>query len=94
MANKPKKLTPRLAIEYHCWQCLGLYMDGKIDCQSVACPLYPWMPYRRLEPRFTMISYSPRRRGKVLWEDCSPKLTDEQKKEIVKRLRGKKTDKK
>ncbi len=39
------KLTNRQAIIAKCADCMGLYVDGKLDCQIPDCPLYPLMPY-------------------------------------------------
>ena len=34
------------AIAAKCADCMGLYVDGRIDCAVEDCPLYPFMPYR------------------------------------------------
>jgi hypothetical protein len=39
------KLTNRQAIIAKCADCMGLYVDGKLDCTIPDCPLYPLMPY-------------------------------------------------
>ena len=41
------KLPPKQAILAQCYQCLGCYADGKVDCEIPDCPLYPYMPYRK-----------------------------------------------
>ncbi len=41
------KLPPTKAIKAHCYHCLNLFLDGKIDCEIRDCPLYPYMPYRK-----------------------------------------------
>jgi hypothetical protein len=38
--------TRRQAMLGKCFDCMGGYRDGKVDCRVPACPLYPWMPYR------------------------------------------------
>lgn len=40
-----KRLTPTQAIVGKCADCMADYVDGRIDCNSPECPLYPWMPY-------------------------------------------------
>ncbi len=30
-----------------CFDCMGHYHDGKMDCEQPHCSLYQWMPYRR-----------------------------------------------
>ncbi len=41
-----ERLTLRQMILAHCYDCMGRYADGKIDCKIPECPLYPRMPYR------------------------------------------------
>lgn len=41
-----KKLTFKQAIYARCFDCVGYYADGKIDCDMPECPLYPFMPYK------------------------------------------------
>ena len=38
-------LTPREAIKAWCYDCVGFYDDGKMDCERDDCPLHPYMPY-------------------------------------------------
>jgi energy-coupling factor transporter ATP-binding protein EcfA2 len=33
------------AIKAACYQCMGYFLDGRIDCKITSCPLYPFMPY-------------------------------------------------
>lgn len=40
-----KHLTRGEAILAKCYDCCGYYLDGKVDCQIPACPLYSFMPY-------------------------------------------------
>lgn len=40
------KLTQRQAILAKCYDCMGGYGDGKMNCGIPGCPLYPLMPYR------------------------------------------------
>jgi len=41
-----EKLTFRQAIIANCYDCMGYYVDGKVDCELKDCPLYPFMPFR------------------------------------------------
>ena len=40
-----KLLSPQQAIRARCYDCMGFYDDGKVDCESETCPLHPYMPY-------------------------------------------------
>jgi len=40
-----KKLSPLQAIKAYCYDCMGYYADGIVDCENPLCPLYPQMPY-------------------------------------------------
>jgi hypothetical protein len=82
-----KKPTRKQAIEYQCHECMGNYADGKIDCECVRCPLYTYMPYRRLEPELGVFLYSPRAKGKVLIKDIQARITPDQRKAAAERLR-------
>ncbi len=42
------RLTRKQAINAKCYDCMGGYVDGKVDCQIEDCPMYPWMPYRNI----------------------------------------------
>lgn len=46
-----RDLTMKKAILSKCYDCNGYYSDGKTDCRSPRCPLYPFMPYREGGPR-------------------------------------------
>lgn len=41
-----KRLTQRQAIYAKCFDCMGGYTDGKMDCLIPSCSLYQWMPYK------------------------------------------------
>ena len=41
-----KKLPRGAAIFAKCFDCMGYYADGKVDCHIPNCPLYNYMPYR------------------------------------------------
>ena len=32
----------------HCCECMGYYVDGKMDCECPWCILYPLMPYGKM----------------------------------------------
>jgi hypothetical protein len=38
-------LTARQAILANCCECMGYYVDGRINCDQPSCPFYKWMPY-------------------------------------------------
>lgn len=40
------RITPSQAIKAKCYECMGYYADGKIDCGIETCPLYPFMSYK------------------------------------------------
>ena len=44
--QRGKRNTPREAIWGKCYDCMGFYADGMVDCGCPECPLYRWMPYR------------------------------------------------
>ena len=41
------KLTFKQAIYARCYDCMGMYADGKVDCKMPHCSLYPFYPYRK-----------------------------------------------
>jgi hypothetical protein len=43
---KGNKLTALEAIQAFCFECLGGYADGIVDCQCYNCPLYDHHYYR------------------------------------------------
>jgi hypothetical protein len=43
---KGEKNTLTQAIRARCYDCMGFYEDGMMDCKCSLCPLYPWMPYK------------------------------------------------
>lgn len=44
-----RRITYRERCLALCYDCMGYYADGKRDCQSPLCPLYPVMPYRGMK---------------------------------------------
>jgi len=51
-----KCISRSFAMKCKCEDCMGLYKDGRVDCEVTGCPLYPWMPYRKLDASFEIIS--------------------------------------
>lgn len=45
-SSKGEKLHRTDAILAYCYDCMGFYEDGRMDCNCPKCPLYPWMPYK------------------------------------------------
>ena len=46
-----QRLTQRQAILAKCYDCLGYYADGKVCCEITDCPLFPYMPYRKVSEK-------------------------------------------
>jgi hypothetical protein len=42
--GKPVGKAP--SIKAKCYDCMGGYPDGAMDCELFRCPLYPFMPYK------------------------------------------------
>lgn len=40
-----QRLTLKQAVIAHCYDCMGYFADGKVDCNMPDCPLYPHMAY-------------------------------------------------
>lgn len=60
-----------------CWQCLGYWADGKVDCENRKCPNYFYQPYRKLEPDYWWRKYNPRHKGMVTFEDSKREFSEE-----------------
>jgi hypothetical protein len=41
-----KRLQRGQAITAKCYDCMGCFSDGKVDCLIPMCPLYGFMPYK------------------------------------------------
>lgn len=41
-----EKLTYMEAVHAKCAECCCGYVDGRLDCGILACPLYQFMPYK------------------------------------------------
>ncbi len=48
---KKMPLTRGAAILAKCCDCMGYYTDGRADCRTEGCPLYPFSPYRDKETK-------------------------------------------
>ena len=44
-----ERLTPREAIIAKCADCNAGYIDGLYECEMPDCPLYGYMPYRKIK---------------------------------------------
>jgi hypothetical protein len=44
-----EKLGKWQMIRAKCFDCMGGYPDGAVDCQVYRCPIYPAMPYKGRE---------------------------------------------
>lgn len=42
-----KSLYGSEAIIAKCYDCMGYYGDGEIDCEDPECPLYLYMPFKK-----------------------------------------------
>ena len=42
--------SPKQAMLAKCYDCMGYYTDGTVDCHIPICPLYPFMMYREEKP--------------------------------------------
>jgi hypothetical protein len=40
------KIAKWQAVKAKCYDCMGGYSDGAMDCEVFRCPLYPFMPYK------------------------------------------------
>ncbi len=40
-----KQLSYKQSILAKCYECMGYYADGTMDCRIYRCPLYSYMPY-------------------------------------------------
>jgi len=41
-----EKIAKWQALKAKCYDCMGGYSDGAMDCELYSCPLYPFMPYK------------------------------------------------
>lgn len=38
-----------------CFRCCAYFHDGRFDCEICDCPIYYWMPYRKLLPNLNWL---------------------------------------
>ena len=50
----------KTAMAAKCYDCCAGYADGRRDCEVTRCPIYPWMPYRKLEPDYGWVGWPSR----------------------------------
>ena len=84
---KPDKISRKWVQDAFCKECCGEYIDGKVDCENIVCPIYHYMPYRKLEPDYWWMKFNTKVKGKVTWEETTRDLSDEQRKAIADRFR-------
>lgn len=41
-----ERLARNAAIVAKCCDCMGYHGDGRMDCRTLHCPLYPFRPYK------------------------------------------------
>jgi hypothetical protein len=82
------KPTRKEAILQHCWQCVGFYQDGKLDCENPRCPLYSYMPYGKMEPNLDLFQYSAVHKGRQLKTKLADKITEKQRENGRKRMKA------
>lgn len=41
-----KEISRKEAMLAKCYECMGYFIDGKVDCKIKRCPMYQYMPYR------------------------------------------------
>ena len=58
-----KKLSYKQAVLAKCYECMGYYADGKIDCLIPDCPLYNFMPYRSKTPKTDFMPLAIAKKG-------------------------------
>jgi len=46
-----QRITRGQALKAKCYDCMGGYADGAIDCGVESCPLYPYMPYGKSQKK-------------------------------------------
>ena len=51
------KPTRARSMRMKCAECMHWHADGLFDCQVRSCPIYSWMPYRRLEPDLSWVDH-------------------------------------
>lgn len=60
-----EKCTQRQAILAKCYDCMGYYADGKVDCCIKRCPLYPYSPYSSKPAAKRVLSVEQKQKASV-----------------------------
>jgi hypothetical protein len=60
------RLSASQSIVAHCYLCEGDAGDGTYDCEDICCPLYPWHPYKTVNPARLPNRAIPEKNGKGL----------------------------
>ena len=40
------KITRTQAMKAKCYECMGYFVDGKMDCKIESCPMFFYRPYK------------------------------------------------
>ena len=54
------RMTLRQAVKAHCYDCMGYYEDGRVDCELKDCPLHTFMPYNPIKHKTRVLSDAQR----------------------------------
>jgi hypothetical protein len=54
-----QRLTLKQAVYAHCYDCMGFYADGKLDCDMPYCSLHPFMTYNQNRVKRTVKKTMP-----------------------------------
>ena len=60
-----ERLTLKQAVNAHCYDCMGFYADGKVDCQMPKCSLHPFMAYNQKRIKRTVKKTIPGDNGEM-----------------------------
>ena len=59
-----EKVTTREAIHAKCYDCMGFYADGRVDCGIETCALYSYSPYGSKPAAKRVVSEEARERAR------------------------------
>lgn len=75
LINNQGKINRRACVRAKCFECMNNFHsgsgEGRRDCQINSCPIYYWMPYRKLTPTYDWMfeySYTKRHRDALTFE--------------------------
>jgi hypothetical protein len=54
------RLTLKQAVNARCYDCMGFYADGKVDCNMPHCSLHPFMPHNQNRGKRTVKNTMPK----------------------------------